>query len=453
MREAEGPRFLIIGGGPAGTAAAIRAATLGARVTLVEKDIVGGAAHLWDCIPSKTMVASAVRMHNMRKAPTLGLPGVDYDVDLAVLETRMQSISDDISSKQRAVLESQDVRIIDGFGRLTGPHTAVASTDDGEIELEFDAALVSTGSAPRVPDWAEVDGTRVMTTRDVYSMDELPEHVVIVGSGVTGVEFVHIFSSLGSEVTLVVSRQQVLPHRDTEVAAALEQVFLDRGVRLVKGARAIEITDDGETRTVHTDDGRMITGSHVLLAIGSVPLTPGVGLGEAGVDLDGGYVPVDEFNRTSLPHIYAAGDITGQMPLSSVATMQGKKIAHHLMGRQVAPIEYAKVAQAVFTDPEIASVGLEEAEHAAAGRRIRATKVPFATNPRSVIQGNTRGFVKVISDPVTQEVLGGTIVGYRASELVGVLALAVRAHVHLDDLVETLMVHPSLVESITEAAD
>ena len=155
----------------------------------------------------------------------------------------------------------------------------------------------------------------------------------------------------------------------------------------------------------------------------------------------------------SYPHIYAAGDITGQMPLSSVATMQGRKIAHHVLGRRVVPIEYAKVAQAVFTDPEIASVGLEEAEHAAAGRRIRATKVPFATNPRSVISGNTRGFVKVISDPVTQEVLGGTIVGYRASELIGVLALAVRAKVHIEDLVETLMVHPSLVESISEAAD
>jgi NAD(P)H dehydrogenase (quinone) len=184
-----------------------------------------------------------------------------------------------------------------------------------------------------------------------------------------------------------------------------------------------------------------------------VPLTPGIGLEDAGVETDHDYIGVDEYQRSSAPHIYAAGDCTGQMPLSSVASMQGRKIARHAMGLPVTPIDYEKVTQAVFTQPEIASVGLEEVHAAQEGRKVRTTKVPFASNARSVLQGYTRGFVKVISDPATGVVLGGTIVGHRASELIGIIALAVQARVTVSMLVETLMVHPSLSESITDAAE
>jgi len=445
--------LLVIGGGPAGTSAAIRASTLGASVTLVEKDILGGAAHLWDCIPSKTMVASAHRRRNMRTAADLGVPGVEHDVDLAVLNRRMQEISSNLSAGIASMLGSQGVEVVDGFGRFTGPHEAVMDTAAGERVTTFDVALVSTGSAPRVPAWAQVDGDRVLTTRHAYGLTKVPEHLVVVGSGVTGVEFVNIWASLGSKVTLIVSRQQVLPHRDPEVAAVLEQDFLERQVRLLKGGRAVGIERDGDEVTVLVDDGRRVTGSHVLLAVGSVPLTEGLGLDVAGVATNHGYIPVDEYNRSSVPHIYAAGDVTGQMPLSSVATLQGKKLAHHVMGRRVRPLDYRRVAQAIFTEPEIASVGLDEADAASEGRRIRLTKVPFASNSRSVIQGTTRGFVKLISDPATHVVLGGTIVGYRASELIGIVALAVQARIGVDDVVDTLMVHPSLSESISEAAD
>jgi NAD(P)H dehydrogenase (quinone) len=267
------------------------------------------------------------------------------------------------------------------------------------------------------------------------------------------VEFVHVFSSLGSDVTVLVSRQQVLPHRDPEVAAALEEDFLGRGVVLLKGARADSATRSGDGVVVTTEDGRRVTGSHVLLAVGSLPNSGGLGLDDVGVAVDGGYIVVDEYQRTSIPHIYAAGDVTGQMPLSSVAAMQGRKIAEHALGDKVRPLDYSKVAQAVFSEPEIASVGLEEADARAEGRKVRITKVPFAANPRALIQGNPAGFVKVISDPATHVVLGGTIVGHHASELIGILALAVQAGVRVDVLVETLMVHPSLTESLADAAD
>jgi dihydrolipoamide dehydrogenase len=445
--------LLIIGGGPAGTQAATTAATKGARVTLVEKDIVGGAAHLWDCIPSKTMAASALRHTSVRNAVKLGLINDPGKVDTSVLAERIKEITSDINESWVELLTDQRVEMIVGTGRFLGPHEAAAATMDGERRIQFDKALISTGSAPRVPDWAPVDGKRVLTTRDCYDMDVVPEHLVVIGSGVTGVEFTHIFEAMGSVVSLVVSRQQILPHRDAEVAAVLEEDFIERGVHLVIGARATSIEVDGDQVSVHCDDSRVIRGSHALLAVGSIPLSEGLGLDEAGVEVDNGYIPVDEFQRTSAPHIYAAGDVTGQMPLSSVASMQGRKIARHALQLPVQPIDYSKVAEAIFTEPEIASVGLVEVDAAAQGRKVRTTKVPFTSNARSVLQDFTRGFVKVTSDPATGVVLGGTIVGHRASELIGLLALAVQARVTTQTVIETILVHPSMNEAISDAAE
>lgn len=448
------PRLLVVGGGPAGHSAATHAATLGAHVTLVEDQIVGGAAHLWDCIPSKAMVASSMRLRAIRHASKLGIfEPPPAALDMVNLSSHVYGIADTIATGITDMLDSQGVDIVRGRAHFVGPNAAVATTETGDVPLEFDFALISTGSRPRVPDWATVDGQRVLTTREAYHLAELPKRIVIVGSGVTGVEMVHIFSSLGSDVALLVSRHHVLPHRDAEVAAVLEEDFLGRGVDLLKGSRANGITVLDEGVTVTTDDGRSVSGSHVLLAVGSVPNSEDLGLDAAGVHAERGYVPVDEFNRTNIAHIYSGGDVTGQLPLSSVATMQGRKIASHLMGRSVRPIDYARVSQAIFTEPEIASVGLEEVDAAAEGRKVRITKVPLASNPRALIQGDTSGFVKVVSDPATHIVLGGTVVGHHASELIAPIALATQARVRADVLVETLMVHPSLSESIAEAAE
>ncbi|MFP3881989.1 MAG: dihydrolipoyl dehydrogenase family protein [Actinomycetota bacterium] len=445
--------LLIIGGGPAGTQAATTAASGGARVTLVEKDIIGGAAHLWDCIPSKTMAASALRNTSVRNAVKLGLTNDPGRVDPVMLSGRIKEITADINENWVELLTDQRVEQIGGTGRFIGHNTAAVDTIDGERRVTFEKALISTGSKPRVPDWAPVDGERVLTTRHCYDLDGVPAHVVVIGSGVTGVEFTNIFEAMGAEVTLVVSRQQILPHRDAEVAAVLEADFLDRGVNLVIGARAESIDVDGDTVSVNCNDGRVIKGSHALLAVGAVPLTEGLGLDNAAVETDRGFVIVDEFQRTSAPHIYAAGDVTGQMLLSSVASMQGRKIARHALDLPVTPIDYDKVTEAIFTEPEIASVGLAEVDAAAQGRKVRTTKVPFTSNARSVLQHFTGGFVKVTSDPATGVVLGGTIVGHRASELIGMLALAVKARVTTETLVETLLAHPTMIEALSDAAE
>jgi dihydrolipoamide dehydrogenase len=454
MTSEEPVQLLIIGGGPAGHTAATTAATLGASVTLVEDQVVGGAAHLWDCIPSKAMVASSMRLSAIRSADRLGIsdPG-EVALDMERLGGHLDGITGTLALGITDMLRSQGVEMISGRGRLLGPHLLRVDGEGDPVELTFENALISTGSRPRVPEWAEVDGEHIITTRHAYHLAELPEHLVIVGSGVTGVEMVHIFSSLGSQVTLLVSRHHILPHRDPEVATVLEDGFLERGVQLLKGTRASGARRTPDGVEVETEDGRTVTGSHALLAVGSVPNSEDMGLELAGIKAPGGYIPVDNFQRTAAPHIYAAGDVTGQMPLSSVATTQGRNVARHVTGHEVTPLDYGKVAQAIFTEPEIASVGLEEVDAAAEGRKVRITKVPFAANPRALIQGNPRGFAKVTSDPATHVVLGGTVVGHHASELIAPIALAVTAKLRVDQLVETIMVHPSLVESITEAAE
>jgi dihydrolipoamide dehydrogenase len=448
------PRLVVLGGGPAGNTCASVAATLGAEVVLVERDIVGGAAHLWDCIPSKALIATGGELAELGRAHLMGI-AAQGRLDIDALRERVTSIESRVQQSVESLLVSQGVRMIAGTGRLVGPRCVVVTSAQGDEEIEADVILVATGSRPRVPDFAPVDGERVLTTRDAYPPPEIPTHAVVIGSGVTGVEFTHLFQSLGAQVTLLVSRQQVLPIKDPEVAAVLEEAFLEVGVDLLKGARADGITREGDTVRVHCADGRVVEGSHALLAVGSVPNTEGLGLEGAGVELDGAYIPVNHNCLSNVPGIYAAGDVSGKLPLSSVAAMQGRKIAEHLMGLHNRPhrhLDYDKAASAVFTDPEIADVGLVEADAFAQGRKIRVTKVPFSSNPKALIKGDARGFVKILSDPATGVVLGGSIVGRNAAELISVLAVAVTNNLKVVDIVDSLLVHPSLAESLAEAA-
>ena len=448
-------RFCIVGGGPAGNSCASVAARLGAEVTLIEKDILGGAANLWDCIPSKAMIAAGGVMSFVSRATGMGLDPVTPTMDLDGLREYIESTQEQLNRLLRQMLESQGVAIVTGTGSLVGPNEVVAETADGRREITADVIVLSTGSRPRVPEWCTPDGQRVLTTRQAYPPPEVPQHLVIIGSGVTGVEFVHMFKSFGSDVTLIVSRQQVLPGKDPEVAAVLEESFLTRKVNLYKGARAnaVEVLDDGVA--VHCNDGRVARGSHALLAVGAIPNSEGLGLEAAGVHSTDGYVEIDHNCRSSVPHVYAAGDLSGKALLSSVAAMQGRKIAEHAMGlhrnRPHRHIDYSQAASAVFTEPEIAEVGLTEAE--ATGRKIRVTKMPFSVTPKALINNDPRGFLKLVSDPATGVVLGGSIVGGQAAELISVVALAVTARLTVNDVSETLFAHPTLSEALGDAAE
>ena len=449
-------KITIIGGGPAGVSCATHAARMGAEVVLIENNIIGGAAHLLDCVPSKAMISTGGAMALMNSAAEMGLAQVDVKPDFAALGKRIRDIETKISESFTELLVSQNVQIIQGFGSLNSEREVAVSSEAGEQIIESDVIVLATGSRPRVPDWAPVDGVKVLTTRHAYPPPSIPEKLVVIGSGVTGVEFVHMFKSFGSDVSLLVSRQQVLPNKDPEVADVLEESFAERGVEMLMGARASEIEPTDSGVVVRCEDGRVVEGTHSLLAIGYIPNSEKLNLAAAGIEVDGGYVPVDHNCRSNVPHIYVAGDLSGKLPLSSVATMQGRKIAEHAMGKHVGPhshLDYDKAASAIFTDPEIADVGVAEAEAFAEGRKIRVTKVPFSVSAKALINNDSRGFVKIVSDPATGEIVGGSIVGRHAAELISVIALAVTANLTVKDLTESLFVHPALAEALTEAAE
>jgi NAD(P)H dehydrogenase (quinone) len=450
-------KLVVIGGGPAGHAAASAAARRGVSVTLIEREILGGAAHLLDCVPSKAMIATGGAMSFTGNLSGMGLENHTSEVDVSALTARIESIKNHLSNDVHTLLHSQGVTVILGTARLASAHTVHVDAVDGSTHvLEADDILISTGSRPRIPEFVKPDGDRILTTRDCYPPTIFPESVTIIGSGVTGVEFAHMFASFGAKVTLVVSRQQVLPGKDPEVAAVLEDSFLNRGVRLFKGARATSVELSEKGVRVVCDDGRVSETSHVVLAIGSLPNTEGLGLEEVGVVTDGGYIPINRHCQSNIEHIYAAGDVSGKLPLSSVASMQGRKVAEQVVGGPKGPhrhLDYDKAASAIFTEPEIADVGLAEAEAFASGRKIRVTKVPFSTTAKALINNDSRGFVKIISDPATGEVLGGSIVGRHAAELISVIALAVTANLKVTDIEESLLVHPALAEALSDAAE
>lgn len=451
---------VIVGGGPGGYEAALVAARLGAKVTLVERDGLGGAAVLTDCVPSKALIATADYMSDFEVASGLGVRLQDEEGDIvtdAVAEAktvneRILELAAAQSADIRASLESVGVRIIDGTAQVAGRDLVVATTTDGDEELPADVVLVATGATPRVMPTMEPDGERILTWQQIYSLQELPERIVVIGSGVTGAELAGAYLGLGSQVVLVSSRDRVLPGEDADAATVIEDVFRKRGMEVLGKSRAagVERTSDGVV--VRLEDGRTVEGTHALLAVGSVPATRGIGLEELGVELSqSGHIQVDRVSRTSVPGIYAAGDCTGVLPLASVAAMQGRIAMWHALGDAVTPLNVEGVAANIFTEPEIATVGIGQAA-ADESPEIESVLLPLARNPRAKMQGMTDGFVKLFCRKGYGTVLGGVVVAPRASELVYPVALAVQNRLSVDQVSSTITVYPSLSGSIAEAA-
>jgi dihydrolipoamide dehydrogenase len=328
----------------------------------------------------------------------------------------------------------------------------VTTTGAGEETLEVDAVLVATGAHPRVLPDAQPDGERILTWEQVYSLEALPEHLVVVGSGVTGAEFASAYTSLGTEVTLVSSRDRVLPGEDADAATVLEDVFRRRGMTVMSRSRASAVRRQGDGVVVTLDDGRTVEGSHCLMAVGSIPNTSGLGLEEAGVRLtDGGFVEVDRVSRTSASGVYAAGDCTGVLMLASVAAMQGRIAMWHLLGDAVSPLNLRAVSSNVFTEPEIATVGWTEKDMDDSGTTV-TVKLPLATNARAKMQGVHDGFVKLFARSGSGTVVGGVVVAPRASELIFPVALAVDGRRTVDQLAHSFTIYPSISGSVAEAA-
>ncbi|TLG04707.1 NAD(P)H-quinone dehydrogenase [Nocardia cyriacigeorgica] len=454
-------RIAIIGGGPAGYEAALVAAQHGAEVTLIDSDGIGGACVLWDCVPSKTFIASTGVRTDLRRARDLGitLDPSQATVSLPEVHSRVKALALAQSSDIRSKLQTVGVTVLAGRGQLIDAGTGLAAhrvraalADGTEQVIEAEVVLIATGASPRVLPGAEPDGERILNWRQLYDLTELPETLVVVGSGVTGAEFVSAYTEMGVRVKLVSSRDRVLPGEDADAALVLEDALAERGVELVKHARAdaVERTADGVV--VKLADGRTVAGSHALMTVGSMPNTDDLGLERVGIELDRGYLRVDRVSRTSVPGIYAAGDCTGLLPLASVAAMQGRIAMYHALGEGVNPIRLKTVASAVFTRPEIATVGVSQTAIDNGEVPARTVMLPLNTNPRAKMSGLRRGFVKIFCRPATGVVIGGVVVAPIASELILPIALAVQNNLTVTDLAQTFSVYPSLTGSVTEAA-
>jgi NAD(P)H dehydrogenase (quinone) len=462
-------RVVIVGGGPGGYESALVAAQLGAEVTLVDSDGVGGSAVLTDCVPSKTLIATAEVMTDVEGAEELGVrlsssventSSVEpvettrtVSVDLARVNTRVKALAAEQSDDIMRRLEKEGVSLVRGRGRLDGPDTVVAETDDGEQRLAADAVLLATGAAPRILPEAQPDGERILTWEQVYDLTELPTHLVVVGSGVTGAEFASAYLSLGVEVTLVSSRDHVLPGEDADAAAVLEEVLTRRGMHVLARSRMQSVTREGDTVTVTLTDGRTVQGSHCILAVGSVPRTEGLALDTAGVTTDdAGFISVDRVSRTSARGVYAAGDCTGVLLLASVAAMQGRIAMWHFLGDAVSPLDLKQVSSNVFTAPEIATVGWSQRAVDSGEIEVNQVMLPLAGNARAKMQGVRDGFVKLFCRPGTGIVVGGVVVAPRASELIHPVSIAVAESLTADQLSQAFTVYPSISGSVAEAA-
>jgi dihydrolipoamide dehydrogenase len=452
--------IVIIGGGPAGYESALVAANYGADVTVIDADGIGGACVLWDCVPSKTFIASTGVRTEVRRAAALGIELSDEHTEDSMhrVNRRVKDLAYAQSADIRSKLLEEGVRIIHGRGVLADSqpglsHRVRAIGVDGTDEtLDADVVLICTGASPRVLPGAVPDGERILNWRHLYDLEQAPEHLVVVGSGVTGAEFVHAYTELGVKVTMVSSRDRVLPGEDEDAALVLEEALAERGVTLVKHARADRVERTADGVLVHLADGRTVEGSHALMTVGSVPNTADLGLENAGLELDNGYLRVDRVSRTAVPGIYAAGDCTGLLPLASVAAMQGRIAIYHALGEGVTPIKLKTVSSAIFTRPEIATVGVSQQAIDAGDYPARTVMLPLSTNPRAKMMGLRRGFVKIFCRPQTGVIIGGVVVSPQASEQILPIAIAVQNRLTVGDLAQTLSVYPSLSGSVIEAA-
>jgi NAD(P)H dehydrogenase (quinone) len=458
-------RIVILGGGPAGYEAALVAAARNpavASITVVDSDGVGGAAVLCDCVPSKTFIASTGLRTELRRATRLGfdIHADDAKTCLTEIHQRIKALATEQSMDITDQLLSMGVELIAGRGELVDAapglarHRVKVSARDGSTTIrDADVVLIATGASPRILPSARPDGERILTWRQLYDLDSLPDHLIVVGCGVTGTEFANAYTELGVTVTVVASRERMLPHEDADAARVLEESFAQRGVKLIKKARAQSVTRTHDGVLVTMTDGRTVEGSHALMTLGSVPNTGRLGLQRVGIEPGpGNYIAVDRVSRTPVAGIYAAGDCTGLLPLASVAAMQGRIAMYHALGEAVNPLRLRTVAATVFTHPEVASVGVPQTAIDNGSIQARIIMLPLKTNARAKMSELHQGFVKLFCRQDSGVIIGGVVVAPIASELILPIAMAVQNRITVDDLAQTLAVYPSLSGSVTEAA-
>ncbi len=443
----------VIGGGPAGYCAAIRTAQLGARVTLIEKDTLGGTCLNRGCIPTKVMLQSAEVLSLVRNAGTFGVSAEKVSFHFAMVTERKETVVRRLVSGLTSLMEKNRIKIIKGTAILID-HKTVAIVDTDE-KLRSDSIIIATGSKPLGITIEGADELDILDSDKFLAMKQVPKSVVVIGGGVIGLEFAQILHKMGAKVTIVEMMTQILPTEDTEITSFLEDVLKRDGIEIFTGSTVEQLANTGrgdKLVSFNTSKGnQQKTAQQIVVAIGRSPYTNNLGIEKLGISLDKGRIVVNERMETNIPGVYAVGDVTGQMMLAHVAMKEGACAAENALGSECR-MDYVAVPRCIYTTPQVAAVGLTEEEARRKHENVRVGKFPFSGNGRAMTLGQTEGLVKIIGEAKYGQILGVHIIGPQATELIAEAVLAMKLEATYRDLANTVFAHPSLSEIMSEAA-
>lgn len=456
-QESEAYDLVVIGGGPGGYTAAVRASQLGMRVALVERETLGGVCLNWGCIPTKALLKQAELWSQLSRGEEFGFALSDARFDWQKVVARSRDTADGLAQGVAYLMKKNGVEVYAGMGRVTPLRSVeVRDGEDAVVHvLEASQILIATGSTPRSLPGIEIDGERIISSRQAMVLESLPSDILIVGAGAIGVEFAYFFNAFGSRVTLLESLPQILPREDGEAAEALRASLERQGVAIETDARVqgVQVESDGVHVDFETPAGKTeATVERVLMAVGVSAQSAGLGLEALGVRMRAGAIEVDERQQTSVEGIWAIGDVAGPPQLAHVASAEGIAAVEFMAGRSRPGVDRSAVPSCIYSHPQVASVGMSEEQAREEGIEINVGRFPFAASGKARAAGETEGFVKLVFGSRYGELLGGVVVGAEATELVGELALGLRLEATYEELLHTIHAHPTMAEGIMEAA-
>jgi dihydrolipoamide dehydrogenase len=447
--------LIIIGSGPGGYVAGVRAGQLGMKVAVIERDPkFGGTCLLRGCIPTKALLHTASVLDEIREAGTLGIEVAAPVLDIVKAQDRKQKVVDSNSKGVEFLFKKNKVTGIHGTGRITGPHEVEVEGPEGKTTYGAKFIMIATGSVPRDVPIAPTDGERVLNSDHVLELKKIPASIAVLGAGAVGTEFASIYTSFGSKVTLIEMLPRILPIEDEEISAELQKALRKRGIDIMTGTKclSVEPTETGVRLKLEGGKTDSVEAELLLVAIGRRPVTENLGLEALGIGLERGYVKVDPLMRTSVPHIYAIGDVINTPWLAHVATAEGILAVEHMAGLPVREINYDRVPSCTYCDPEVASVGLTEAKARERGYDVKVGKFPFTALGKAKVIGKTTGFVKVVRETKYDEVLGVHIIGAHATDLIAEACVVLQMEGTDEELMRTMHAHPTMSEAVMEAA-
>jgi dihydrolipoamide dehydrogenase len=453
--------ILVIGAGPAGYVCAIRAAQLGLKTGCVEASSyeggLGGTCLNWGCIPAKALLESAALAENLKAhGDEMGVKAEHVTYDMGAAVDRSRFISEKLTAGIRFLFKKNDVQLFEGRGRIAGPGAVEVTPAEGDpYTVEASNIVVATGATMMSFPGFEIDGNRVIGSREALALRQLPRRMVVVGGGYVGVEFADVFSAFGVDVTVVEMLDTLVPVSDPEVGKTLARSFKKRGMTIRTGTKVVSLDRDSSPMVLTVESGKgqeTIETDLLLMAVGRKPATDGLGLQELGVEMDGPWIRVDEWCQASVPGIYAIGDVAGQPMLAHKGSHEGIVAAEKIAGVAEHPVRYDNIPSVGYCHPEVASIGLTEDEATEAGYELKVGKYPLTAHGRALTAGHNEGFVKIIADARYGEILGVHMIGYNVSELIGEAGMARALESTVEEIAAHAHAHPSMAEAVMEAA-